>query len=122
MGKDGQHIKNRSIACGEVAHSKKYYVTVCLILLLLTTIFGSLQTYAMGSIIQNRSKDTCNEDCCDSHRKECPGCLNSNTVNIYLFYEIGAYIPKFTFFSILVDIDTISDQGVIKIIPHPPPA
>lgn len=93
--------------------------TVILILFLMIIIYGSYQIYAMGNIIHNRSEDICNKDSCDFHSKLCPMCSDTN---IYLLRRSGTHLPQFTAFPILTDLDTVSDQGVIKIIPHPPPA
>ena len=93
-------------------------VTIILILFLLIIIYGLPQIHAMSSIIQNMSKDICNEDCCDSHNNQCPVCTNSNS---YLLRKIGSHLPQVTVFSIFANLDIVTDQGVIKIIPHPPP-
>lgn len=93
--------------------------TIILTLFLLIIIYSSPQIHAMGSMIQNISEDTCNEDCCDSQGKPCPVCTNSNS---YLLRRLGTHLPQFTVFSFFADLDKFSDQGVIKIIPHPPPA
>ncbi len=95
-------------------------IAVLLSLLLLAILYTPSNTFDTDRLLQTNSLNTCNNDCCDSDNTECPTCQNSNTIDLYLCLGVSDYLPKPIFTSIMTDLETLSDQRVIKVIPHPP--
>ena len=62
----------------------------------------------------------CDMDDCNPNMPKCPLCPSSSSINLYLYHEAGAYLPILTSSLILVCVDTLSDQGFVKSIFHPP--
>ncbi len=98
----------------------KFVFAVLLPLLLLTILYSTSFAIDVDRLSQNNSLNTYNNDCCDSDRTACSACQNTNTIDLYLCLGVSDYFPKPTFTSIMTDLETLSDQRVIKVIPHPP--
>jgi hypothetical protein len=62
----------------------------------------------------------CDMDHCNPNMPKCPLCPSSSSINLYLNHAAEAYLPTLTSSLILVSVDTLSDQGFVKSIFHPP--
>jgi len=62
----------------------------------------------------------CDMDHCNPFAPKCPLCPSWGMVNIYLLRESGAYLPPPTSSLIGTISSTLSDQGVVRTIFHPP--
>jgi len=62
----------------------------------------------------------CGMDDCNPNMPKCPLCPSSGSINLYLYHETGDYLPILTSSLILVSVYTLSDQGFVKSIFHPP--
>ena len=64
--------------------------------------------------------DPCDMDHCSPRMPKCPLCPTSGSFAPYLHDVNGTLLPIPTSSFIFVNIDTLSDQGVVKAIFHPP--
>jgi hypothetical protein len=65
-------------------------------------------------------KKPCDMDHCNPYMPKCPLCPSLSSSNLYLHHEAGAYLPIPISTFILLSVSTLSDQGVVKTIFHPP--
>jgi len=93
------------------------FISVILLLPFLSGTVGLQQTVKDG--IHSFQKP-CDMDDCNPNMPKCPLCPSSGYTNLYLHDEAGAYVPTPTSSFILLNVSTLSDQGVVKAIFHPP--
>jgi hypothetical protein len=108
--------------CYEKIMLKKALNIFISILLLLPLLTG---TVGFSQPVDNNSpsfQKPCDMNDCNPYAPKCPLCPSSGSVNLYLNHEAGAYLPILACSFILDSVSTLSDQGVIKAIFHPPTA
>jgi hypothetical protein len=71
-------------------------------------------------LLQSSFEKPCDMDYCNPLAPKCPLCPSWGSVNSYLLRESGAYLPPLTSSLIAIISSTLSDQGVVKTIFHPP--
>lgn len=91
-----------------------------LLLPLLTGTFNAQQAFDNKSLFQDHLKKTDDMNCCHSDNTPCPLCLTSNSIYSYLHNETVSYLPILTSSFILIELNSLSDQGIVKAIYHPP--
>jgi len=64
----------------------------------------------------------CSMDCCGSRSAACPLCMTSYSIGLFFLKKAELYIPILSYSVISIDLDTLSDQGFLKSICHPPPS
>jgi hypothetical protein len=64
--------------------------------------------------------DHCNMDTCNPYMPKCPLCPSSNSFIQLFRQEIADYVPTPTSSFILLPLGTLSDQGFVRAIFHPP--
>jgi len=90
------------------------------ILLLLPLLTGGAGFSQMISADPPSFQKACDMDDCNPYMPKCPLCPSSNST-IQLFHqEAAAYLPTPISSFILISVSTLSDQGVVKTIFHPP--
>jgi len=62
----------------------------------------------------------CHMDNCTPRMPKCPLCPSSSTIVQFFGLEAGLYLPAPISSFILVGVDTLSDQGVIRAVFRPP--
>jgi hypothetical protein len=62
----------------------------------------------------------CDMDHCNPGMPKCPLCSSSSSINLYLNHAAEAYLPTLTSSLMVVSVDTLSDQGFVKSVFHPP--
>ena len=62
----------------------------------------------------------CNMDDCNPNMPKCPLCPSSSSTIQFFHQEAAAYLPTPISSFILISVSTLSDQGVVKAIFHPP--
>ncbi len=106
--------------------STNIFMALFLLLPLLTGMSGShgessiVQIFFENNHPQSSFKKTCDMDDCNPHMPKCPLCPSSSSASLYLHHDTGAYLPTPISFLILLSVNTLSDQGFVKAIFHPP--
>jgi len=90
------------------------------ILLLLPLYTGTFGFSSLGNNSPPSFQKPCDMDHCTPYMPKCPLCPSSGSINLYLHYEVGNYLPVLASSFILSYASTLSDQGVIKAIFRPP--
>jgi len=90
------------------------------VILLLSLLSGTVGLPEMVKGGPPSFQKTCDMDDCNPNMPKCPLCPSSGYTNLYLHDEAGAYVPTPTSSFILLNVSTLSDQGVVKAIFHPP--
>jgi hypothetical protein len=62
----------------------------------------------------------CDMNQCNPHMPKCPLCPSSSSTIQFFHQEAAAYLPTPISSFILISVSTLSDQGVVKAIFHPP--
>jgi len=62
----------------------------------------------------------CDMDHCSSNIPKCPLCPSSGSINLYLPYEVGNYLPVLATSFVSSYENLLTDQEVIKAIFRPP--
>jgi hypothetical protein len=62
----------------------------------------------------------CGMDECNPNMPKCPLCPSFSSINLCPYPEAAAYLPTPVSSFILLSVSSLSDQGVIKTIFHPP--
>jgi len=97
-------------------------ISILLLLPLLTGMpgFRQLANNYLPSFQKPCDMDDCDMDNCNSHMPKCPLCPSSSSF-IQLFHqEVADYLPTPTSSFILFTLGTLSDQGFVRAIFHPP--
>ncbi len=97
-----------------------FFITIFLLLPLLTGTLNSIQTCEKDSFFQERFERLRPMECCSSNAAMCPMCLSSYSVVSYFPKDAGLYRPVFPSAFILLELNMLSDQGIVKAIYHPP--
>jgi len=90
------------------------------ILLLLPLFIGEVGFFQAVSHASPSFQKTCDMDDCNPNMPKCPLCPSFSSINLYLSHEPAAYLPTPVFSFILLSVSTLSDQGFVKAIFHPP--
>jgi hypothetical protein len=93
------------------------FISILLLLPLFTGVVGFSQ---MISGDPPSFQKTCDMDNCNPNMPKCPLCPSSGFVNLFLPHETGACLPVLTSSLILICLSTLSDQGFVQSIFHPP--
>jgi hypothetical protein len=100
--------------------SKKALNIFISILLLLPLVTGQVGFFQAVSHASPSFQKACDMDDCNPNMPKCPLCPSFNSTNLYLNYESESYLPILSSSHIFLSIETLSDQGVVKTIFHPP--
>ncbi len=90
------------------------------ILLLLPLFAGETAFFQAVSHASPYLQKTCDMDDCNPNMPKCPLCPSFRSANVYLFHESVSYFPPLSSSFIIVSMDTLSDQGVVRTIFRPP--
>ena len=90
------------------------------ILLLLPLLTGEVGFSQMVNNYPPSFQKPCDMDHCNPYMPKCPLCPSLSSSNLCLHHEAGAYLPIPISSFILLSVSTLSDQGVVKTIFHPP--
>jgi hypothetical protein len=90
------------------------------ILLLLPLFAGETEFFRAASHASPSFQKTCDMDDCNPNMPKCPLCPSFRSTNLYLFHESVSYFPLLSSSLILLSMDTMSDQGVVRTIFRPP--
>lgn len=98
----------------------KYFMPVLVLIFLFTGTSISFQTFDAGLSSSVHFENTCDMCCCSSENPACLLCMTSNSNGLYLPKKTDLYLPMLPNSLILIDINTLPDQGFVKTIYHPP--
>jgi hypothetical protein len=90
------------------------------ILLLLPLFVGEAGFFQAVSNASPSFQKPCDMDDCNPNMPKCPLCPSSSSINLYLYHETAVYLPTPTSSFFMVSVSTLSDQGFVKTIFHPP--
>jgi hypothetical protein len=90
------------------------------ILLLLPLFAGEVGFFQAVSNASPSFQKPCDMDDCNPNMPKCPLCPSFSSINLYLYYEAAVYLPTPTSSFIQLSVNTLSDQGFVKAIFHPP--
>src|SRR4030042_6552122 len=90
------------------------------ILLILPLFTGEAGFFKAISHASPSFQKACDMDDCNPNMPKCPLCPSFSSINLYLYHGIGVYLPILTSSLIFICVDTLSDQGFVKSIFHPP--
>jgi len=90
------------------------------ILLLLPLFAGGSAFFQAVSDASPSFEKACNMDDCNPNAPKCPLCPSFRTNNLSLFHDSVSYFPPLGSSFILLSLDTLSDQGVVRTIFRPP--
>jgi hypothetical protein len=93
------------------------FISILLLLPLFTGEVGFSQ--AIGHASPSFQK-ACDMDDCNPNVPKCPLCSSSSSIILYLDRKTIVYLPASTSSYILLNVRTLSDQGYVKVIFHPP--
>jgi len=100
--------------------SKKALNIFISILLLVPLFAGDVGVFQAVSHASPSFQKPCDMDDCNPNMPKCPLCPSFSFPNLYLYHESAPYLPTLSSSFIFLNIDTLSDQGVVKTIFHPP--
>jgi hypothetical protein len=90
------------------------------LLLLLPLFAGDVGFFQAVSHASPSFQKTCDMDDCNPNMPKCPLCPSFSSTNLYLYHQAAPYLPTPSSSFIFLSMDTLSDQGVIRTIFHPP--
>jgi hypothetical protein len=93
------------------------FISIILLLPLFTGVGGLPQMINNGP---PSFQKTCDMDHCNPYIPKCPLCPSSTSVTRYLPNGVAIHPPFLSSLFNLLSIDTLSDQGVVMAIFHPP--
>jgi hypothetical protein len=100
--------------------SKKSLNIIISILLMLPLLTGAEEfPQTVGSSVP-AFQDLCHTDQCNPKMPKCPLCPSAGSTNLYFYHGLESYLPLFTYSLATVDFDSLSDQGFVRAIFHPP--
>jgi hypothetical protein len=108
--------------------SKKTFRAIITILILPGLFIGTVNfsSLALANLCPENSypnaslQKTCDMDHCNPNLPKCPLCPSSGSIILVLHLEGGFYLPILGSSILLMSHDTLSDQGFVKSIFHPP--
>jgi hypothetical protein len=92
------------------------------ILLLLPLFTGDIAFSQMVSNGLPSFQKPCDMDHCYPYAPKCPLCPSSTSINLVFYQKAAPYLPAFNPFYIQITSETLTDQGFVKTIFHPPAA
>lgn len=98
----------------------KYFMPALVLIFLFTGTSNSFQTVDAGLPSSVHFENSCDMCCCNSENPACLLCMTSNSNGLYLPKKTDLYLPMSPNSLILIDINTLPDQGFVKTIYHPP--
>jgi len=107
---------------------KKTFRTIITILILPGLFIGivNFSSLAFASLFPGNSppepsfQKTCDMDHCNPNLPKCPLCPSSGSISLVLHLEGGFYLPILASSMLSIFHDSLSDQGFVKSIFHPP--
>src|SRR4030043_1226615 len=90
------------------------------ILLLLPLLIGEVGFFQMVNNDPPSFQKPCDMDHCNPYMPKCPLCPSSSFMRLYLPNGTRIYAPTLTSLFYPISADTLSDQGYVKSIFHPP--